>query len=130
MVREPDAAGKDQHFIPEAVQGRDGQEASQNGETSMNYKEWRVSPEATEAYENGTFGLAAFMAGEASGRAENMPSDDFDMPLDQAIRLAGLWRSGKMIGGDSHACCVALLSGMEKMMAALAATVLIGVSHD
>ncbi len=36
------------------------------------------------------------------------------MDKDDAIRIAGLWRAGKLIGGNAHAVSVALLDELEK----------------
>lgn len=36
-----------------------------------------------------------------------------DMPLDEAIELAELWRAGKLIGGDAHAVSIALLKALK-----------------
>jgi hypothetical protein len=36
-----------------------------------------------------------------------------DIPLNQALNLASLWRSGKMIGGDAVGVSVALLNALE-----------------
>ena len=42
-------------------------------------------------------------------------STEGDMPLEYAIKLAGLWRAGKMIGGDAAAASVSLLNELERL---------------
>ena len=42
------------------------------------------------------------------------PSGD-EMPLERAKNLAELWRAGKLIGGDPHAACIALLAELERL---------------
>ena len=41
--------------------------------------------------------------------------EDHPMSAEDAIRLAELWRAGKMIGGDIHAVCDALLTEVERL---------------
>ena len=40
-----------------------------------------------------------------------------EMPLGQAKNLAELWRAGKIIAGDPHAACIALLAELERLNA-------------
>lgn len=47
------------------------------------------------------------------------PTEDSDEPIDynveEAIRIAGLWRAGKMIGGDQDGVRDALLAEVERL---------------
>lgn len=56
------------------------------------------------------------------GSAAYEPPDlmpDGDMPIEQAEHLAKLWRDGKMIGGDVHEVCQALLREVERLRSVL-----------
>lgn len=49
------------------------------------------------------------------------PGDEHDEPVDydieEAIRIAGLWRAGKMIGGDEAGVRDVLLAEIERLRA-------------
>ncbi len=50
--------------------------------------------------------------------------------LDQAVNLAGLWRAGKLIGGDASEVCFALLAELERLAAPVSAQEAQGAAYD
>jgi hypothetical protein len=58
--------------------------------------------------------------GEGAPRAhahepEGEPDEPVDYAIEDAIRIAGLWRAGKMIGGDQDGVRDALLAEVERL---------------
>lgn len=55
------------------------------------------------------------------------PPDEYSpapsMRLDRALQIARLWARGKLIGGDAHEVCEALLAEVERLQTLLAAPI-------
>ncbi len=62
--------------------------------------------------------LELVKAVQEAERSSILDAVEVDMSLARAEELARLWAAGKMIGGDSHAVCLALLRELDRVRGA------------